>query len=189
MINEKLYYLIILVFSVIPLINLSYSLNENLETYSNSQMGLEFKFPFSWELQTSTTIDKNCNPSCGVSFLIPNDDEAVSVNINSYNLNDPVIKSKCRCDTLKEFVKYSYESGLTKSLIGLDGQILSDNPILINNNVSGWEMESKFKGFGSFRQNYDFWTLQNDIGYSISYIANEGVQYEKYLSEVKDMIK
>lgn len=39
MINEKLYYMIILVFSGIPLINLSYSINENLETYSNSQMG------------------------------------------------------------------------------------------------------------------------------------------------------
>jgi hypothetical protein len=91
---------------------------------------------------------------------------------------------------LKEFVKYANNSGFLRSSIEFNGEVLSDNAILINNNISGWEMQSKFKGaYSSIRQDYDFWTIQNDIGYSISYTANEEIQYEKYLTEVKDMIK
>lgn len=189
MMNEKLYCIIILFFSGIPFIGLSYSANGNVETYSNSEMGLEFEFPLTWELQSDTTSDKNCNPLCDVSFKIPSDG-IVPVSIKTYNLNDPSIKAECICNTLKEFVKYVYNSGFIKSSIEFTGEVLSDNAILINNNISGWEMQSKFEGaYSSIRQHYDFWTIQNDIGYSISYTANEGIQYEKYLSEVKDMIK
>jgi hypothetical protein len=152
-------------------------------------MGLEFEFPLTWELQSDTTTDKNCNPVCDISFEIPSDG-IIPVYVNSYNLNDPLIKSRCKCNTLKEFVTYVYNSGFLRTSIEFNGEVLSDNPILINNNISGWEMKSKFKGAAdSIRQHYDFWTIQNDIGYYISYTADEGLQYEKYLPEVQNMIK
>ena len=187
MINEKLYYMIILVFSGIPLINLSYSINENLETYSNSQMGLEFKYPSSWELDADIITDKDCDPFCRVSFDIPSEG-LVPVTVRSYNLNHPSIQSECLCDTLEEFVKWVYNFEPITSTINFNGEVIYDSPILINNNISGWEMESKFQGLSS-RQSYYFWTLQNDIGYFISYAADEGLQYQKYLPELKDTIK
>jgi|SRR5215212_407254 len=187
MINEKLYYMIILVFSGIPLINLSYSINENLETYSNSQMGLEFKYPSSWELDVDITTDKDCDPFCQVSFDIPSEG-LVPVTVHSYNVNDPSVRSECLCDTLEEFVKWAYNLEPITSTITFSGEVIYDSPISINNNISGWEMESKFAGT-SLRQSYYFWALQNDVGYFISYTADEGLQYQKYLQEVKDMIK
>lgn len=187
MINEKFYYLIILVFSGIPLINLSYSINENLETYSNSQMGLEFKYPSSWEFDADIITDKDCDPFCRVSFDIPSNG-LVPVTVDSYNLKHSSIRSECLCNTLEEFLKWAYNREAITSTITFRGEVIYDNPISINNNISGWEMESKFPG-KSLRQSYFFWTLQNDIGYYISYIADEGLEYQKYLPEVKDMIK
>jgi hypothetical protein len=186
--NEKLlYYIIILLVSGVPLVGLSYATSENLETYSNPQIGVEFKFPLVWELDSDTTTDKNCDPFCQVSFDIPSDG-LVPVSLHSYNLNHPSIRTECMCNTLEEFVKWAYNFEPITSTIKFSGEVIYDNPVSINNNISGWEMESKFQG-KSLRQSYYFWTLQNDIGYFISYVADEGLQYQKYLPEVKDMIK
>jgi len=186
--NTKIFSIILLFLFGIIFINLSYSTSEGLTVYSNSQMGIEFKYPSIWELDSDTTTDKNCDPFCSVSFKIPSDG-IIPVFIHSYNLNHPSIASKCLCTTLKQFVKWAYNLEPVTVLVRLSGEVIYDKPIVINNNISSWEMESKFKpGILNERQTYYFWTLHNDIGYFISYAADEGIQYEKYLPEVKDMI-
>lgn len=184
--NKKMFLIIIFSFFGLYFTSLSYSLNEKVQVYSNTQMGLEFKFPLTWEIEEDTTNDNDCNPFCSVSFRIPSD-VIIPVSVRSYNLNDPSIQSECICNTLKEFVKWAYNFEPITSTIAFNGEVIYDNPISINNNISGREMESKFKGMG-LRQSYYFWTLQNDIGYFISYTADQGIQYEKYLKEVKNMI-
>jgi hypothetical protein len=179
-------YIIIFFLGAVPFINLSVS----QEVISNSNIGLEFKFPASWVAEDRTDV-KKCDVFCNMSLKIPTDEGAV-VGISFYNLNDPLIQSGCTCNTLKDFIKWEYGDPFLpqdlKSILKDKEEIVSDKPTLIGN-ISGWEMESKVNLVKGPRQFYDFWTIQGDAGYKVRYAANEGIQYEKYLPEVKKMIQ
>ena len=175
----------------VPFINLSVSQEEPLTVVSNSNIGLEFKFPTSWVQEDRTDI-KKCDSFCNMSLKIPGDEGIIAVILNFYNLNDPLIQSGCICNTLKDFIKWEYGDPFLpqdlKSLMKDKEEIVSDKPTSIGN-ISGWEMESKLNLLKGPRQTYDFWTIQSDAGYNVLYAADEGIQYEKYLPEVKKMIQ
>jgi hypothetical protein len=189
--NTIFIYLIIFFLGAVPIINLSVSQEETLAVVSNSNIGLEFKFPASWVQEDRTDI-KKCDSICSMSLKIPADEGRPVVIVSFYNLNNPLIQSGCTCNTLKDFIKWEYEDPFLpkdlKSMMKNMEEIVSDKPTSIGN-ISGWEMESKVNLVNGPRQFYDFWTLQGDAGYNIGYAANEGTQYQKYLPEVKKMIQ
>ena len=153
-------------------------------------MGIEFNHPSSWILSRDETDEQKCEYDCSVSFDI-SDTGIVPVIVHKYDLNNPLIQSECICNTLKDFVKWVYENDFVTKAINLNRDVISDSPVTINNTLSGWEMESKFEvGLtGKIRQNYNFWILHDDVGYFISYPADEGMQFQKYLPEIKNMIQ
>ena len=152
-------------------------------TYGGPYLGIAVQYPSSWSIgKYLTKDDADCGILCRVSFEAPSDrvGRIVPISIEAYDLSDSSIQKDCHCNTLKEFVRYSYGSD---PVLGI-AEVISDKPVALPGNHSAWEMESQFNN----RKFYSLWTTNDDTGYLISLVADRGQEYDKYLKEVKEMI-
>ena len=157
-------------------------------TYESSNLGIKFHYPSNWQLDNElTNNNRNCSEEsvtlrCSIYFniLSGNQDDVIIVKIEHDYLSTECMP---KCQTLEEFVRWKYLDIQQKELF------YYSNKTSIIGNHSAWQMEYLFGSAGHYyRQSYVPYTLNNNSGYMIRYIANPGPQFYTYFDDVKKMI-
>ncbi len=121
------------------------------------------------------------------STLLSTPDLEAKILIVQDKFDAPKIKDKCKCDTLLEFVKYTYQDTISKNQ---DLIFINDNQTaLTNNHIPAMQMEFENKGDNTLGDTLiDVFIKGPNSFYGFLFSTDKNGQYSKYLNDFKNII-
>lgn len=193
------------------------AVEQGLKKYENATLGITFQYPLNWTLEDTsgcsvyaclnfytmipkldpaTNTSLNANECVGEDFILMsvlNKCDVYSISLRVYELDKlhkgGFLEKPCVCNTLKDFVAWSYERSYAPDLeyfeedlsnLQLDlGDLklsnhtfINDNQTIIGNNHSAWQMEIVTSSGYTDSKDKDFtvWAINDKFGYEFVYI-------------------
>ena len=149
-------------------------------------LGIKMKYFDPWTILTSSD-DTNCYTKdfCMLILGIDSGQGMGQIWITEDRENSPKIMYQCKCDTLKDYVRYVYTNTISKfdnfSFVGDNQTTLSIG------NISAIQLEYEFSLDDIQIHAFTIFTKNNDSFYQFTYYAIPS-SFSKYLNDFKQMV-
>lgn len=200
---------------LIPFIDTAFS-EETITQFEDKNMGIRLSYPSYWDdleasyeqdlnTRLNLNLDTNTNHStpfnkhgcimdvCLASFSIRNTDnlsKQATLEISSFDSEDPAFIRDCKCDSLVEFVQDSYNYTIKTSEEDYNSKIffINDNQTTIGKNYPAWQVEYSVSGPLYWKHFQIFVKSNNTFYYDINFYSESNDTFSKHLLEIKQLL-
>jgi hypothetical protein len=171
-----------LIFFVSAISNQTFA-QENDDIYEG--LGIKIKYFDPWTILTSSD-ESNCYTKdfCMLMLGIDNGQGMGQIWITQDRENSPKIKYQCKCDTLKDYVRYVYTNTIFQFY---NFSFINDNQTIISENRSAIQLEYELSLDDIQVHALTIFTKNNDSYYHFTYYAIPQT-FSKYLDDFKKII-
>jgi hypothetical protein len=148
-------------------------------------LGIKIKYFDPWTILTSSD-DTNCYTKdfCMLTLGIDNGQGMGQIWITEDRENSPKIMYQCKCDTLKDYVRYVYTNTIFQFY---NFSFINDNQTTLSENRSAIQLEYELSLDDIKLHAFTIFTKNNDSFYQFTYYAIPS-SFSKYLNNFKQMV-
>jgi hypothetical protein len=159
-----------------------YSQEQQLNTFENQQLGIQFQYPSHWE-KTENRFSELETTNYPVEFQIPTDSitDLIPVSVMVEDLAGKNINN------IKEFAREQYSTDLTFTFAPQYTEVLNDQQITIGGKPA-WQIDWSIETPKKQREGMHVYLINGNYGYKFSYASDKGEQYLKYLPEFQNLV-